>query len=226
MEQWQLPPEEIFLAERAWSWHFLRWVDERGGFPVDRAWVPKREEPPCFPLETLPSAVTEDTKDEVVVPELRLSFEYWLPKDRSFFDSALGGLLLLTKSRFSFWGSWGTGRTGTGQEEGEEVGPRRKRAWPVRFNMEMTCLNLATVKFVISPQSSWWLCRVWLESAKIKCSMLSSPADAASCIAIWSSIFEYLTRSTAMMKDEEEEEQNPALEARERGRRWGGGVFF
>ena len=209
LEQWQLPPEEILLVERVWSWHFLRWIDERGGFPVGRGWAPKREdEPPCFPSETLPSAVTEDRKDEVVVPELKQSLEYWLPNDKSFLVSALKVLLLLKKSRFSFWGSWTTGRTETGLAE---VGPRRKRAWPVRFRMEMTCLNLATVKLVISLQSSWWLCWVWLESAKIKCSMLLIPADAASWIAIWSSIFEYPSRSTAMMKkeEEEEEEQNP-----------------
>jgi hypothetical protein len=29
-----------------------------------------------------------------------------------------------------------------------------------------------------------------------------------------------------MKDEEEEEEQNPAPEAKERGRRWGGGVFF
>lgn len=218
LEQWHLPlEEEILPAERAWSWHFLRWADERGGFPVDRAWVPKREEdPPCFPLETLPSAVTEDKKEDVVVPELKQSFEYWLPNDKSFLDSALGRLLVLTKSRLSFWGSWTIGRTGTGLEGGEEVGPRRKRAWPVRFKMEMTCLNLATVKSVISLQSSWWLCWGWLESAKIKCSMLFIPADAASCIAIWSSILEYPSRSTAMMKKKKSRTKPLKLAERER----------
>lgn len=215
LEQWQRLPEDEVFPVRVASWHLFRWEDERGGLPA--ATMAR----PILPLETLPSPVMEDMKEELVVV-----VEYW-ETDKSVdsfgleirsgfrFDLTITGL---AKSRvvdrwwlLNWWllnfSGWGWDRGGGGAGEGD--GAWRKRAWPVRFNRLMTCLNFETVKSVISVQSRllrsrrWRLWEeeeegVWEERIRMRCSMLFKPAEAASWIAICSSIF--------MVEEEEEQE--------------------
>lgn len=99
-----------------------------------------RSEEPCLPFETLPSPVIVDKNDDVV-------------EDMGGLADNSGVVLGLGKSGVKVvfvWGcDWISGRTGFD-------GPRRNRAWPVRLRMEMTRLNLETVKSVISRQSRGW----------------------------------------------------------------------
>jgi len=114
----------------------------------------------------------------------------------------------------NFWG-WTWDWDWDWDWEEQEEGARRKRAWPVRFNKLITVLNLETVKSVISVQSSllsrssWFEEQedeVWEESTRISCSILFNPAEAASWIALCSSIliFEITTGSTTILKELEE----------------------
>lgn len=86
---------------------------------------------PSFSLETLPSPVIVDMRDDVVV------------------DSV--GALESGDLRKSIVEELGSGsrelRTETEESETEEE-PRRNRAWPVRLRREMNRLNLETVKSV------------------------------------------------------------------------------
>lgn len=105
-------------------------------------------------------------------------------------------------ARVRVW-EWGREREAD-DEEGEEDeeedwrGPRRKRAWPVRLRREITFLNLETVRSVKSVQSTWFSVLGWWDNSRIRCSMPLRPWDAASCMAVWSSIFGKLMRSTAI----------------------------
>ena len=121
---------------------------------------------------------------------------------------ACGGAEIVTDevnregARFIVW-SWGTERWGNepdiGDEKAKETGPRRNLAWPVRLRREIAFLSFRTVASVRSEQSPWF--EVFLcERRRIRCSILFNPCDAASCIAIWSSILGKLTRSTAMVE--------------------------
>lgn len=69
-EQWHRPPREAVMSpEGPRPWHF-----QRGGFPAETVVVAEefpaaasggsRAREPCFPLDTLLSPVTGDTRDE------------------------------------------------------------------------------------------------------------------------------------------------------------------
>lgn len=80
-------------------WHLLRWDEERGGLPAARM------AGPIFPSETLPSAVTEDMKEEVVVEIggeiLKVAVSLVLSGLGLGFDLTWIGF---AKSRVSVWG--------------------------------------------------------------------------------------------------------------------------
>lgn len=105
LEQWQFAEEE-----RVASWHLLRWEEERGGLGGRKG--------PILPSETLPSAVMEEMKEEVVVDMdmdmetemggdmlkveaslVLLEFEGWV--EELGFDLRKVGF---AKSRVSVWG--------------------------------------------------------------------------------------------------------------------------
>lgn len=90
------------------SWHLLRWDEERGGLAAARM------AGPILPSETLPSAVMEDKKEEVVVEMggdiLKVAVVVSLVLE--YFETDKSGLGLgfdltgigLAKSRVSVWG--------------------------------------------------------------------------------------------------------------------------
>lgn len=253
LEQWQWPEDETFpetAPETAASWHLFRWED-RGGLPAETVGAGAVSSGPIFPSETLPSPVIEDINDDVVDmggDKLKVSLEN-SQTDKSAEDFGFDFTTLgFTKSRVKPWedcdwtelrlNSCSTRvRVGLGWDRAEAEdwleGARRNRAWPDRFNKLITCLNLETVKSVISLQSIWFRCGWsgrqaweggWEERKRIRWSMLFNPAEAASCMAICSSILGGPTWSTAINEENQKmkRKKESVLLTRERWKKEGG----
>ena len=89
-EQWQRPPEaeKVPVVSVPWPWHLFLKEDDSGGFPAETAATVaggrggSRSDDPFLPLETLPSPVIDDRKEEfaddigVEMLKLLVSFEY------------------------------------------------------------------------------------------------------------------------------------------------------
>ena len=209
LEQWQRPPEAPYFppatfSECAWSWH-LRFCpapapvdaaeDASGGFPqlAEGGGGSISEDPPPRPLDTLPSPVTDDMKDELAAETLNpASFPY--PEDALVKSKVMD----LDEDALT-----GAGSDTAGPWDCATTGPRRNLAWPVRWlRIEITFLNLDTVISVISRQSTCCsgasddptgeLSLVPVrESCRMRCSIPHSPAAAASWMATCSSALPY-----------------------------------
>lgn len=233
--QWHLPEPvdllpEIF-SDCSCSRHRFPVI---GSFPAC-AGSNNIEEEPCLPFDTLPSPVIDEINDDEFVgvgvfisfDKLKTSLDFTavtaleFPIGVSTFGFVKSSVNAVCGGAgddvsVSFAGAkFNEGARDNEVNEsgwtGTWTGPRRNRAWPVRSIIDITFLNFETVKSAISRQSTWT--GSW-ETNRIKCSMDFKPAEAASCRAKFSVIFE--TTAIFFLPHEEEAAESVIY----KGKKW------